>query len=195
MSFDAPGLRDRKKAATRRTIQKEALRLIAAQGYTATTVTQIAAAANISPATFFHYFSTKEAVVLHDALDVIMAASEEPPAQLSSVAAVRWILRTAFDALSAQELEQQRQRHMLIQSIPELRAGMARELADHIELLSRVLARRSGRLPSDVAVRSVAGAIIGALLAALTTLPERSDVTIVQVLDDGLAVLETELSL
>jgi len=56
-------LRERKKLATWRAIRSAALRLFDQEGYEATTVEQIAAAANISRATFFNYFASKEAVV------------------------------------------------------------------------------------------------------------------------------------
>ncbi|MFD4943479.1 TetR/AcrR family transcriptional regulator [Streptomyces sp. NPDC058239] len=56
-------LRERKKLATWRAIRSTALRLFGEQGYEATTVEQIAAAANVSRATFFNYFASKEAVV------------------------------------------------------------------------------------------------------------------------------------
>jgi AcrR family transcriptional regulator len=49
------------------------LRLFRAQGYSATTVDQIAAAAEISPSTFFRYFPTKEDVVLLDDYDPLLA--------------------------------------------------------------------------------------------------------------------------
>ena len=57
-------LRERKKLATWRAIQSAALRLFDEQGYEATTVEQIAAAANVSRATFFNYFASKDATLL-----------------------------------------------------------------------------------------------------------------------------------
>src|SRR5260370_33715714 len=65
----ALGLRERKKLKTKEAIQREALRLFQAQGYAETTIEQIAAAAEISPSTFFNYFPTKEDVVLFDRYD------------------------------------------------------------------------------------------------------------------------------
>jgi AcrR family transcriptional regulator len=57
-------LRERKKLATWRAIQSAARQLFDEQGYAATTVEQIAAAANVSRATFFNYFAGKDATLL-----------------------------------------------------------------------------------------------------------------------------------
>ena len=79
-------LRERKKLATWRAIQSAALRLFAEQGYEATTVEQIAAAANVSRATFFNYFAGKDAALLdqdpeerREWQDLIAARPEDEP--------------------------------------------------------------------------------------------------------------------
>ena len=63
------GLRERKKARTKAEIQRQALRLFHEQGYAETSVEQIAAAAEVSPSTFFRYYPTKDDVVLADFMD------------------------------------------------------------------------------------------------------------------------------
>ena len=60
------GLRERKKRERRRCIEDAAIELFDRAGFDATTVEDIAEAADIAPRTFFHYFSTKEDVALAD---------------------------------------------------------------------------------------------------------------------------------
>jgi len=68
-----PDWRQRKKTATRDRIRASALLLFREQGYDATTVEQIAAAAGVSHMTFFRYFPAKEDVALADSYDPLIA--------------------------------------------------------------------------------------------------------------------------
>src|ERR1700741_775168 len=105
-----PSLRERKKARTGASLREHALRLFREQGYQRTTVEQIAAAAEVSPSTFFRYFPTKEDLVLQDDMDTRMtAALEQQPAGLGLIAAVRAAARQMFDAYTAADLDVLRQ--------------------------------------------------------------------------------------
>src|SRR5690242_10167116 len=106
-SQDRPdGLRERKKARTRAAIREHALRLFRANGYQRTTVEQIAAAAEVSPSTFFRYFPTKEDVVLQDDMDTRMveAFARQPP-DLAPIPAVRAALQEAWRSFTPEEWE------------------------------------------------------------------------------------------
>jgi AcrR family transcriptional regulator len=72
-SVPEPDWRQRKKTATRDRIRACALRLFGEQGYDATTVEQIAAAAGVSHMTFFRYFPAKDDVALSDSYDPLLA--------------------------------------------------------------------------------------------------------------------------
>ncbi len=109
------GLRERKKAKTHAAIQEHAMRLFAEQGYEATTVEQIAAAAEVSPSTLFRYFPTKQDIVLHDALDpLLFAAFGEQPPELSPIQALRASMAAVFSGLTPEDLALEYERQELI---------------------------------------------------------------------------------
>jgi AcrR family transcriptional regulator len=88
------GLRERKKAATRLAIHEAGMRLFDERGFSATTVDDIAEAANVSRATVFSYFATKEEIVFGDAaMAVDMLAARLREGEATTVATVRaWLL-------------------------------------------------------------------------------------------------------
>jgi AcrR family transcriptional regulator len=190
----ALGLRERKKAKTRAAIQEHALRLFRQQGYTATTVEQIAAAAEISPSTFFRYFPTKEDVVLTDDYDPLLAeAFAAQPPGLSPIQAVRGAMGTAFGAIPAAELAQVRERLVLIQTVPELRAATLDNLVQTMRLMAELVAKRVGRNPDDFAVRTFAGALLGVWLSVIFGWADDPDVDLAGGLDAAMAHLQAGL--
>ncbi|MCT9623236.1 TetR/AcrR family transcriptional regulator [Curtobacterium sp. C2H10] len=66
MSDAEPGLRERKRRATRLAIQQAALRIAIEEGLAAVTVDEISRRADVSPRTFFNYFPNKEGAILGD---------------------------------------------------------------------------------------------------------------------------------
>jgi AcrR family transcriptional regulator len=162
------GLRERKIAKTKVSIQEHALRLFAQNGYVSTTVEQIAEASEVSPSSFFRYFQTKEAVVLYDSLDpVIIEAIRKQPMDLSIIQALRNATTETFGNLSAEKQKLEMQRFELLRTIPALQPSMYEEMARNIDLLAVIIAERAQKDPDDLGVRNLAGAIIGVGLAAM----------------------------
>src|SRR5229473_7291615 len=64
--IEQPGLRERKKQQTRETIARVGHRLFAERGYHATTLPDIAEAADVSTRTIFAYFPSKEDILFSD---------------------------------------------------------------------------------------------------------------------------------
>jgi len=190
-------LRERKKAKTRGAIRQQALRLFRAQGYDATTVEQIAAAAEVSPSTFFRYFPTKEDVVLRDDFDDRMfEAFDRQPPSLTPIAALRAGIREALATFTPAEWAEFREMMALGLSIPEVRARMMDELARTMEVSVNALAKRTGRPPDDLSVRVYTGAVFGVMLAVMgprTYTEGAVDEQMFDRIDEALAMLESGL--
>jgi AcrR family transcriptional regulator len=171
------GLRERKKARTRAAIRSEAIRLFSKRGYAATTVEQIAEAADVSPSTFFRYFPTKEAVILTDEQDPqVIAAFREQPPELPPIEAFRRAMRIVMADLSADELEQEMLRETLVRSVPELRTAMINYYYTVlVGQLAEIIAERAGRPITDPGVRAVAGAIMGVSMSIVTQIWDDPD--------------------
>lgn len=192
----APGLRERKKAKTRAAIQRHALRLFREQGYDATTVEQIADAAEISPSTFFRYFPTKEDVVLYDAFDpVLFATFAAQPAEVRPIQAIRRSVHTVFGRLTAEEMREQWERAVLVFSVPELRMRMLDATVTVSQQLAVLVAKRMGRRPDEIAVQAFVGAVVGALVAVMVVDTVRSMEDYLERMDASLACLEAGLPL
>jgi len=165
-----PDWRQRKKTATRERILVCALRLFREQGYDATTVEQIAAAAGVSHMTFFRYFPTKEDVALSDSYDPLIASfiARTPAAwpliqriRAALVQGLRLVYDNARDTLLAQL--------KLIVSTPALRERMwAGQIATQEVILQALEADQLEPRASFQARVTVAGCLAAAATAVLT---------------------------
>jgi AcrR family transcriptional regulator len=190
------GLRERKKARTRAAIQSHALRLFREQGYEATTVQQIIEEVEVSQSTFFRYFPTKADVVLTDEFDpVIVTAFRDQPREMSAIRALRAAFSRAFSQLTDEERDAQQDRMLLVLSVPELRAAMLDQFASAMGLLAEIVAERTERSPGDIAVRVFAGAVVGAVMAAMFAITENQGSDFAQTIDEAMACLEDSLRL
>lgn len=154
-----PGLRERKKAATRQALHEAALRLAVRDGLEKVTVEAIADAANVSRRTFSNYFSGKEEAIYHgDAtrLQRILELVREQPGGQTPWAVLSHAADTFTDELRSKEnlawLAQRRKlrRHpgLVAQQIVaygtverDLAAALAQRMTgDNVSLKSRLLA-------------------------------------------------------
>ena len=181
---EAPlGLRERKKIKTRQAIRREAFRLIDEKGYAATTVEQIADAADVSPSTFFRYFPSKESLLLADDLDpLILEAFKAQPPDLSPAQAFRRAYKSTMAGMSEEQLEFENTRQRLIFSIPELKGALYDEYYRTVGVVAEAIGHRIGRAAGDFEVRVFAGALTGAMMAAFDSAPKTAD-TIYRALD------------
>lgn len=187
------GLRELKRERTRAAIQAEALRLFSEQGYEATTCEQIAAAADVSPATFFRYFPTKEDTVLADSYDsLLLALVRDRPASEAPVRAVRESVAAALAAVYALDVETIRQRLQLVLSVPALRLRLHGQSRATGTVLAGELAGRMGSVPTDLEVRAVAAAIVAGLVVGVEEWAEHGGL-LPDLIDRALAALEERL--
>ena len=144
---------------TREHIERTALELMAADGFDATTVDVIAAAAGVSRRTFFHHFASKTDVLWGDSFDrlnefaVLLHSKRAPDLRAALLATiVEWAALQRSDELDVL-------RFRVVQG-----SGLA---AEHVivfqsrfrEMLAEWLAARTGRAAGDVAVRAAAQAL------------------------------------
>jgi AcrR family transcriptional regulator len=153
-AIEAPGLRERKRLATRRAIQLAAIEIVRERGLDGTTVDEIARVADISPRTFFNYFTSKEEAIVGDGPEL---PSED--AQRAFIADRSPILSAMADVFSEsvtstlQDQELVLLRRSVMKSNPDLAAKrwatIHRFEADVTELVTRRLVDEFPQQSSD----------------------------------------------
>lgn len=159
--------------ATRAALQAAALDLCERQGYDATTVEQIAAAAGVTQMTFFRHFPTKAAVLMDDPYDpfigeLVAAQRTDLPALDRACGGVA----EAWALLPTPDRDDTWRRVRLVAGSPALRAHMW-ENTEQTRLVIAEALTRGGAAAYEAQV--AAGACMGALMAALLEWGRRDD--------------------
>ena len=160
------GLRERKRANTHARVHSAAMALFSHKGFEATTLDDIASAAGVSRRSLFHYFASKEDIVLSTKAglgDLIEAAVARRPADEP-------LLAMAENALTDMASDFQgpgpRALARLIHDTPALRSGDQAKYEALEGRLARAMAARKGLAPDDLQTRVVATTAIGVLRVA-----------------------------
>ncbi|MFC4536140.1 TetR/AcrR family transcriptional regulator [Sphaerisporangium dianthi] len=176
-----PGLRERKKLRTRRTLIETAVRMFERHGYERTTLADIAAAAEVSTRTFFSYFSGKEDVVFFDTRPRVERALGVIASRLPGEPVADLLLRVAREALrfDTEEaelvLELHPARTRLIMSVPALQARALHLLFEvQRELAGALLRAYPGEL-DPIEAGAAIGGFVGAVKQAVTAGRDRGD--------------------
>ncbi|NES13183.1 MULTISPECIES: TetR/AcrR family transcriptional regulator [Micromonospora] len=187
---EGSGLRERKKAATRRALHEAALRLAAEQGPDRVTVEAIADAANVSRRTFSNYFSSKEEALFHGdtarlrrMLDLLHERpADEPPWTALSAAAVH-LAADVYDESAMSWLT--RRRRLL--GHPGLVAHQVAAYTAIERELAGELAGRLGGAGAALRSRVLAAAFLATLRVAVQHWLEHPDGPLVDTLRAALA--------
>ncbi|KUJ66174.1 TetR family transcriptional regulator [Streptomyces albus subsp. albus] len=192
----ATGLRERKKIRTRQAIRRAAFRLFEEQGYDATPIDRIAAAADVSPSTVFRYFPTKEDIVLSDEYDpMVLQAMRARPLEEPLVETLRHAIVDVMRHLVGQEHEELLTRLRLIRGTPAIRARMSEGMGRTGEMLRAVIAERTGRDQDDLEVRVAVAATLAAMQEAVFHTVDRGLDAYEDAVDQALGVLARGLTL
>jgi AcrR family transcriptional regulator len=188
------GLRERKKQRTREQIIEAAMGLFAERGYHATTVADIATAADVAPRTFFAHFPSKEAVVFHnvdrDLEGLASALRDRLPGETAFDALRRWI-DAQFDKWMTEEDESLLRKRLCRED--EGLANFQRGTMGRIEeLLLQAVADDLDEPPDALRPRLVTAAAVAALNSLDKTFDEKASVAKAEalaVLDDAVLFL------
>ncbi|MGH3319501.1 MAG: TetR/AcrR family transcriptional regulator [Streptosporangiaceae bacterium] len=143
-----PGLRERKKQATRRALRKAALRLALERGTEGLTVEEISAVADVSPRTFFNYFSCKEDALVGEDPEAdaeVAEAIRARPAAESPLRSMRVVLKEIAAMHSAHaNRDDMLARQRLVRENPSLLPRQLARYAAFERTLAQAVAERIG---------------------------------------------------
>jgi AcrR family transcriptional regulator len=155
---ESSGLRERKRERTRKAIAEAALTLFARHGFHATTIPQIAEAADVSPRTVSGYFPAKEDLAFPDA-DERIAALEQRLRTRAAGETTAEALRAWIPEVVHTDAEQHRRR-AVIDADEDLCAYERRYMARAQAALAEAFAADLGVRPDALEPRMAAAATV-----------------------------------
>lgn len=172
---------------THQALKRAAFELFAERGYETTATAQIAKRAGVSEMTLFRHFPTKEALLLADPFDPLMAeAVRTRPADEPAMRALVEGIRQTWEHVDAESMQQLRDLLRIVARTPALRGAVERSSTDTASALTGALrARDVGETQANVAVT----AVIAGLSAALLDWAQADQTPLVAVLGSALDVL------
>jgi TetR/AcrR family transcriptional regulator, regulator of mycofactocin system len=185
------GKRGRPRATSRRELQLIAVRLFTAQGFEATTIEQITAAAGVSERTFFRYFTSKASVLWSEfetEVAAIKAALEDVPDGVPMMDAIRGAV-VAANHYRAEDVPEMRMRMTLVATEPALSFGAAKHFADWERAVSEFAARRLGQPADSLYCLAIGRTVLAACRAAYDRWSARADDDLPRYLDAVLTAL------
>lgn len=188
------GVRERGKARRRRAILKSAYRLFAERGFEATTIADIAEAAEVAPRTVTLYFPSKLELAtsyLDEMVDRLQAALCAPRDGTTTLGALeRWLREELSETNSSDELDALWDR--MLETNPALQAVAHARLAGAIQEGARIYAAESGRAPEAFAPRMVAASAAAAINEVFMHPSQENIATTMAFLEAGIAALPAE---
>lgn len=165
------GLRERKKALTRRTIADAAFSLTTENGLESVTIDQIAERAFVSPRTVSNYFSSKEAAIVaayNNEPVEMLAGLDERPVDEAPLQSLRTVLTAAIRGWSKDQLRALKTKEQLVERYPTLLPHRMAQFDELEDAIRTSIARRSDAdAETDPFPRLIAGAATSAVKTAV----------------------------
>jgi AcrR family transcriptional regulator len=189
----APTLRDHARDAVRAEVQRHAWVLFAEDGFEATTVDRIAAAAGMSRRTFFRYFASKDDLVLARMVEsgtaLVEALAARPAAESPWVA-----LRAAFQLIvdrQAAHPDRSRPLQLMLRDEPAVRASVEEWRRRWTALLTPVVAERLPATDDYVGLRaeSLTRSALECLESAQEMWAEREGADLTRLVDEAMGAV------
>jgi AcrR family transcriptional regulator len=159
------GLRELKKKETRQLLRETAVQLFSERGFEQVPVSEIARVAQVSAATVFNYFPTKEDL-FYGGMEIfeerLLEAVRTRPAGESILSAFRSVVLGSIGRLGSDEVADTiAGAARIVGESPALQAREREVVAEYTARLAEIVAEETGAAPGAVEPRAVATALMG----------------------------------